>query len=382
MKKVLVISEVPTHPVSAGNAQYTLMYIDLIKEMGYEVYYCLGYEHYLTKEQFEETKNFWGDYFFYYKQNVFISFCQRTIRKTHKIFKNITRQYAYNIDVVYMKGMNSFLRKIQRKHKFDIVIVNYITYSKAFLAFSRTKKILVTHDVFTNRYERTGENFFFTTSAKQEKKALDRSDCILSIQENESIFFRYLTNKNVITGFCPMEYRNTRFCGNQNILYVGSDNPFNVKGLIDFIENALPKIIEQNNKIKLIVAGSVCEKLGNNLLSDNLILLGRVDDVDEFYSKGDIIINPTESGSGLKIKNIEALAYNKVLISHPHTVEGLYSSHDIPIMFASTPDEYAKMILKLFENPSKIQKIKEDVVLYMDKYNKFVKSQIRIALDG
>ena len=381
MKKVLVISEIPTHPIHEGNQQYILAYIDLIKEMGHDVYYCLGYEHYLSKEEFETTKTYWGDHFFYYKQNKFISFCQRVIRKSHKIFQNITRQYAYNIDAIYMKGMNSRLRKIQRNYEFDIVIVNYIIYSKAFLAFPFARKILVTHDVFTNHYERTGELFFFTTSAKQEKKGLDRSDYILSIQENESVFFRYLTVKKVITGFCPVICHKTDFCNNHNILYIGSDNPFNVKGLVGFIQNVMPEIIEKNNKIKLIVAGNICKKLKNNLLSMNLILLGRINNIDEFYSKGDIIINPSKKGSGLKIKSIEALAYNKVLISHPHAVEGLYNSHNVPIMLASTTKEYAKTILDLFDNPSKIQKIKEDVKIYMDKYNEFVKGEIRMALE-
>lgn len=382
MKKVLVISEIPTHPVHGGNQQYTLAYIDLIKQMGYDVYYFLGYEHYRSKEEFKATEKYWGDHFFYYKQNKFISFYQRVIRKTHKTYQNIIRRYAYDIDVVYMKGMNSFLKKIQRNYQFDIAIVNYIFYSKAFLAFPSTRKILVTHDVFTNRYKRTGELFFFTTSAKQEKKGLDRSDYILSIQENESIFFRYLTNKNVITGYCPVKYQDTPLCNNENILYMGSDNPFNVKGLMSFIQNVMPEITKKNTVIKLIIAGTVCEKLDKSIINNNIVLLGQVDKLEDFYNMGNIVINPTEDGSGLKIKSIEALAYNKVLISHPHATEGLYDTNNLPIISASTTQEYTDAILEFFEYTSKIREAKENAAKYMNNYNLFVKEQIKKVLYG
>ena len=378
--KVLVISEVPTHPVTGGNQQYTLAYIDLIKSMGHDVYYFLGCEHYVTKEEFEKTKEYWVDHLLFYKQSLFLSFFQRVIRKAHKVFHNRTRKYAYKIDLVYMIGMNFFLKKMQRHYEFDVVIVNYIIYSKAFLAFpSSVKKILVTHDVFTNRYERSGENFFFTTDAKQEKKALDRSDCIVSIQENESVFFRYLTNKKVITGFCPVQFHETPFYGNYNILYLGSNNPFNVRGLIRFIQNVMPCIIEKNNKIRLIVAGNICGKLDVDTLNDNIVLLGKVDNLEEFYAKGDLVINPSENGSGLKIKSIEALAYNKVLISHPHSVEGLYDINNLPIIIASTPQEYTSEIVNLFDCPLKIKQIKKNITKYMDDYNSFVKEQIKSA---
>ena len=377
MKKVLVISEVPTHPIVAGNQQYTLAYISLIKEMGYDVYYFLGYEHYVKRELFEETKDFWEDHFLYYKQNSFLSCYQRVIRKTHKIFQNITRRYVYKIDVIYMKGMNSFLRKIQQRYKFDIVVVNYIFYSKAFLAFPTAKKILVTHDVFTNRYERTGVMSFFSTSAEQEKKALDRSDCILSIQENESIFFRYLTNKKVITGYCPVEERITPFCNNKSIAYIGAGIPYNVKSIHDFVRNVFPLILANFPDVMLYVAGSVCESFDHSLYHSNVVLLGRVNDIDSFYKISDIIINPTENGTGLKIKNVEALMYNKILISHPHTIEGFFEQDSVPIKLASTPQEYADIISVLLNDPQKIIDSKNEVKNYIKKYNTFVRNQLQ-----
>jgi len=139
----------------------------------------------------------------------------------------------------------------------------------------------------------------------------------------------------------------------------------------------MPKVVEKNDQTKLLIAGSICNQINVELLNENVVLIGKVDHLADFYNLGDIVINPTDNGSGLKIKSIEALMYNKILISHPHAIEGFFEQDNVPIKLASTPQEYVNVISDLFSDPQKIIESKNEIESYMKKYNLFVKNQIQ-----
>ena len=381
MKRVLFISDVPSHPIQGGNLQSMQAYVKILKELNFEVYFFFGYDFNCPAFFVEGTKKYWGNNFLYYKQPLFIALIQFFIRKTDRFIQKATKKYEYKIKTHYLFGMNRVLKKTREKYQFDIIFVNYIWNTEACKIFPDTKKILFTHDVFSsNFYEnRNRKQRIFSTSEIEEAQALNRCDVILSVQENESKYFKTLTDKKVYTSYSPIRGHDTPFSGNKNILYLGSDNPFNIESIHDFVKFVFPLLQKKIPESKIFIAGSICDSFDKSLQGTNVILLGKIQDVGSFYALGDIVINPTKNGSGLKIKSIEALAYNKVLISHPHSIEGLFDINNLPIILASTPKEYTDAIAKLFDNQPKIKKIKENTALYMNNYNQFVKEQIKKA---
>lgn len=50
MKKVLIISDTPTHPTNTGNKMCILSYATLLQDMGYDVYFL-----YFTRERNSNT---------------------------------------------------------------------------------------------------------------------------------------------------------------------------------------------------------------------------------------------------------------------------------------------------------------------------------------
>jgi len=86
----------------------------------------------------------------------------------------------------------------------------------------------------------------------------------------------------------------------------------------------------------LIVAGSIGEVVKSKLDQDetkltNVRIPGRVKDLFEFYDQVDIVINPVEFGTGLKIKNAEALIMGKPVLTTSHGAIGLPESPAIAI---------------------------------------------------
>ncbi len=55
-------------------------------------------------------------------------------------------------------------------------------------------------------------------------------------------------------------------------------------------------------------------------------LLGPVEDLEELYGRAKVVINPALAGTGLKIKTLEALSFQKPLVTWPTGTDGLHPS--------------------------------------------------------
>jgi hypothetical protein len=211
---------------------------------------------------------------------------------------------------------------LQRRHDYDIVWVNYIWLSKIFNAFPmHVKKILDTHDVFSNRnqiFEHLGlEPAWFFTTADQERLALSRADAIVAIQENEADYFRrLLPNNSNIPVFtighisCPRFLSpRTRSSRRIRVGYLGSANPLNIKAIED-LQSRLRQFPSLASEYRFFLAGPICSAMSGR---DVFEMMGVVDATEDFYREIDIFINPMPSGTGLKIKTVEALSFGRAV---------------------------------------------------------------------
>ena len=82
----------------------------------------------------------------------------------------------------------------------------------------------------------------------------------------------------------------------------------NESGVIHFIENILPLIREKKPDTKfIVVGGGVTEKL-RTYRNDFIRFTGRVEDVRTVIGKCQVFVCPLTFGSGIKTKNLEAMA--------------------------------------------------------------------------
>ena len=145
-------------------------------------------------------------------------------------------------------------------------------------------------------------------------------------------------------------------------------------GILWFLDKAWPMIVNQDPELKLIIGGTVCEKIPEDKYS-NIMLVGRVDSLDNFYQRGDVVINPVFQGTGLKIKTFEALSYGKVVIVHPHSSLGIYQRDTAPLLFATQPADWANIISDICMNKIQVQEIKQKDEKYIQKMNNYINSQ-------
>jgi glycosyltransferase involved in cell wall biosynthesis len=383
-RKIVIISPVPTHPTNAGNRNCILLYSEILRELGYVVYFCWIPSHYrYYQNEYDETQDYWKDRFLFCHKS------QLTALLTKFIDAVCFKFWGYcflDSKYPFPFGINIFLRNIQKIYRFDTVIINYVFLSRFFKCFHGTKKILYTHDVFTNK-GRNLKNKWVSLTPNDEAKGLDRADIILSIQENETIFCNYLTGKQIFTVYSCFHVKQTPLIGvtgdDYKILYLASGNVYNIEAIHYFYNEVFSQLKNLYPNIRLIIGGAICDKIKSTMGNDkNIELQGVVSDLYQFYSQADICVNPTFIGTGLKIKTFEALSYGKIVVAHPHSLMGVYDRENVPVLLASNKVEYIEQIKKQFSSKNNWDTLKENAIAYMSRFQSYVKNQFEQALNN
>lgn len=341
--KILIISPRTTHKTLSGSQKCIFDYCELLKSQGYELfYYYIGNRH-SSIDDVNLTKDYFGEsHFFYYKP----TFIELTFFSIINRYRQIFFSNYFKVDDKYPFNLSKSVNKIINKENIHAVIINYITYTKLFNHLKgNIKKIVFTHDTFTFRKKHSNLPVW-SMLPNEEAKGLNRCDYILAIQNNDAIFFNYLApNSHCIPIYSTFKFKLQEIVETNDILFLSSDNEFNRVAIIDFIENVFIEIRKMDTSVSLIIGGKICDFLHSKLLPTGIKLCGIVDNAESFYKLSDIVINPTFSGTGLKIKTFEAISYGKVVIAHKHSSEGIFRKEKAPLYIYESPEE-AIMLLK------------------------------------
>lgn len=378
--KILVISPVGTHPVTAGNRKMILQYTDLFKHWGHEVYFlqiCLRSLKRKVKEkqqeEIEKTASSWGNYY--------IPFYETWLCKVSRLFIERYRRYFYKgyskCDDIYPTSLHYFVNKLNKQYNFDACIVNYYMYSKVLDYIHIPRKALFTHDYFSFKDLVVGFKAGHATTPNEEAKAMRRASYIFAMQDEEVAFFQRLSPySKVLLNYSNYEYHIQPIIGNHNILFLSGPNVFNINGIKWFISDIFPGIINDYPDVKLIIGGGICEEIALVYKDHSHIeFYGFVDNLDAFFQLGDVAINPTYQGTGLKIKTFESLSFDKVTIVHPHSTIGIFKKELAPLFVPSNVQEWIKVLSHIWSDDMIIQKIKERNRCYIADMNAFIESQ-------
>jgi glycosyltransferase involved in cell wall biosynthesis len=365
---VLFISPTPTHPANAGNRQHIKSLVSFFKEQNWEVHFL-----YLAHEDYDEEAmhSFFGNNLHIIsKQDIYQS--RKTVAYVYKkfsgtIFRLIRKfqyylgsinknQFVYNseVDNYFSIFVKPVIKELQQKYYFNAVVCEYAFISKSLTFFDRDVfKILDTHDRFTDRFQT-----YFNTKSKpkwvslfkgQERKALKRADLILAVHQTDAAYFSKLSRKKTsIFNYIPAGISLPQKLPGKKLLYIASANDSNLLTINLFIENTFPIILQKHTDTILIIGGSICEKL--EVQHSNIIIKGRLENLDTFYSLGDIVINPEIAGTGYKIKAMEALSYGMPFVATTTGASGVAIPFKDHLFIADTPQEFAEVIDRLFCN--------------------------------
>lgn len=371
MKRILVISPIPTHPQIAGNRTRIQRLLTSLRDMGHDVHFlCVNTEPW--KADANAMAGWWGENFhcvpYRYPPRSLKRYAGRLRFLFHRGFKEILP-----VDYRYDETLDVYFDELAGRISFDVVIVEYIFWSKALECFGDgVLKIIDTHDVFTLRhllYKDAGLSYgWYCTTAKEEAKALNRAHVAIAIQDKEKEYFSTLTDKRVITvrHIAPLHSLPQPNPPGARLLFIGSDAGTNIHGIQHFIKEVFPLVRQQLPDATLHIAGKICDMIDE---APQCIKLGVVDDLVPLYTNADVVINPIQFSTGLCIKTIEALGYGRPVVASPAGSRGLEEGAGKAFLVGESPREFADAVVKIAQNPTFARSLAQSAYQFVELWN-------------
>lgn len=267
-------------------------------------------------------------------------------------------------------AINAFQDSI-RAFEPDSIIIEYVKLSYLLEALSVRQRnkihcLLDTHDILhlrNEQFQQRGLVHWLDISREEETKLVQLFDTILAIQNEEASLFRDLApDQNVLVcGHAPAPLPSPKIRRSTSSIltvgYLGSANASNLQSITNFISRSWKNISDRCN-IRLVIAGMICELIAETtpgLLKENsnITTIGCIEELTDFYHQIDIVINPVEFGTGLKIKNCEAVFFGKPLITTTMGMDGLGGEPSESLKVCNSPEEWIACLIQLAQNQPK-----------------------------
>lgn len=324
--EILVLSPTPTYPLNYGNRKRIYYVCRQLQDRGAKIHFLHYPGEWHSKTPYnaiEKMTQQWDSF--------------HLVPPTRHLHQE-SQGEDHTIDEWWDYSIGDYLKYLFQRNYFDAFIVNYPYLSKALeFAPRHVYKILDTHDKFSDRRQLLASNSispeFFYTTPEQEAIALNRANLVWAIKKQEAEFFNSIANTPTITlPHIEPERKVSRKYLTVDEEYlvlgmIGGRNSINVRNTQAFIEQAMPKFRKYLAPIKIKLAGSMCDDLRDLEGTPGIELMGRVEEVEDFYAAIDLAVVPMTFSTGLKIKAVEALTAGLPLIAHKHALEGIPRTH-------------------------------------------------------
>jgi glycosyltransferase involved in cell wall biosynthesis len=114
-----------------------------------------------------------------------------------------------------------------------------------------------------------------------------------------------------------------------------------------FLSDIWPSLKSNHPDLEFYVAGKKMPDSVKNIRENGVFMLGEVDSATEFIADKGVCIVPLLSGSGIRIKILEAMSAGKVVISTSIGAQGIDYEDGKSILIANTADEFSAALSQL-----------------------------------
>jgi polysaccharide biosynthesis protein PslH len=198
-----------------------------------------------------------------------------------------------------------------------------------------------------------------------EKRAAKWADVVTAITDADLQHYRRLKPANR-TFLLPFGYRNRDIlvaaAGDETdqeaVCFVGSmDWPPNVTAAQFLVREIMPLVWETKPNTKCFLIGKNPGDEIKALSSNRVIVTGSVPSLSDYYRHVPVVVVPMRSGSGIKVKLIEALAAGSAVVTTSAGAAGLTVESGRQLMVVDDPAEFAKAVTYLLTNRSERAKL-------------------------
>ncbi|MCS7153134.1 MAG: glycosyltransferase family 4 protein [Bacteroidia bacterium] len=124
----------------------------------------------------------------------------------------------------------------------------------------------------------------------------------------------------------------------------------NQQGIVWFLEKVWPSFRRRHPDAHLYIAGRNTPSWLYKYADARTHILGEVPDAQAFFHQNDIFIAPLFSGSGIRIKLIEAFATGRAIVATSIAAESLIYEEGKHLLLADTPEAFGEALSALYQD--------------------------------
>lgn len=254
-----------------------------------------------------------------------------------------------HITLFYQKQFNNILKK----NTYDFIIINYVTCASLIRNNPYTGNavtIIDTHDFFTSQHQ-NNKNFDIGKAFKEEIKRLTWFDIIWTVSSEEHYLFSQFCNKKVALVQTMLDKPNPAALlpfnkKEYDIIYVASDIRHNQISANWFFKEVYPLL---PGDLKICVIGKITKHISDY---NNVCKINFAEELHTYYADSKMAICPMLSGTGIKIKVVEALSFGLPVVCTLRGLDGLLNKVNNGCIATNDPKQFASTILALLNNES------------------------------
>lgn len=296
-----------------------------------------------------------------------------TIRPAKALKNLLFSSLPYNAERFVNKDFEKKLSELLTENSYDVVQLEGLylcPYIETIRKYSSTKIALRAHNVEHEIWQRMVENekslpkrLYKGVIARRmrrfELSYINSYDYLVPITDRDADFFARNGNAKPVhvvpLGLEPMSPLFS--IGNSKVdfpvfSFLGAlDWQPNIEGLEWFVRNVWCEYRKKHSGAKFRVAGRNANKeFADFLVSNDIDYLGELENVVNYYASGAIFVVPLLSGSGMRVKVVEAMAAGKAVITTSVGTEGIATEDGRNILVADDASKFIECMEKIAGN--------------------------------
>lgn len=276
---------------------------------------------------------------------------------------------SYHVRRFISRDFSRKLAQILQQEEFDVVHVESIfltPYLPVIRRYSRASVILRAHNVEhliwrrassseRNPFKRWYLKHLSLTLAAYEREHINEYDGVISITENDAAQLRGMGCRKPMEaipfGITPETPAQAEEEPN-SLFHLGSmDWMPNQEGVKWFLSRVWPQVHERMPQWVLYLAGRRMPSELMNMNKEGVRVVGEVPDAMYFMASKQINVVPLLSGSGIRVKIIEAMSLGKTVITTTVGAEGIGCANGRDVLIADTPEEFVEQLQRCADDP-------------------------------
>ena len=295
-------------------------------------------------------------------------------------FFNLFSKRSYNMERFNAKQFSAVLKEILENNRYDVILLETL-YTMPYIDLLREKSdariVLRTHNVEHKIWENLGRNeknplkkwylSLLTGRLKHfEMQSLKQVDLIASISEEDTSIFKQegCTTPMMYLPF-GIDMLQDEFKSYEEpdvsqivLFHLGSmDWLPHQEAMRWFLEAVWPKVSTKHPQLHLYLAGSHMPNWISHGRYPNVMVTKGYVEANSFMRNKAIMIVPSFSGSGIRIKIAEGMAKGKVILTTKNGAMGIPAVHGENIFISDDHEEWVCILDRCLTDVEKLQAI-------------------------